>query len=323
MVKKITTLILSALLILCTLSGCTPKSEKNEKINIVCSTFPQYDWVKQILGENAGSVNLTLLVKNGTDLHNYQPSVKDIMTIGSCDMFIYVGGNSESWVEDALRQAPNKNLKVINLMEILEDKIKEETVAEGMEAHEEEEHAHSEIEYDEHIWLSVKNAVSACNYICDELCAIDGENTDIYKKNTAQYTDKLNELDVQYTSAVETAKRKTLIFADRFPFRYLTDDYNLTYYAAFPGCSAETEASFETIVFLAKKADSENVPVLLTIEGSNSSIAKTVKESSTAKNQKILSLNSLQSVTSQEVEGGLTYLSVMTDNLSVIKEALN
>lgn len=326
----------------------------SNKISIVCTTFPQYDWVKNILGEEAERFNVTLLLDNGVDMHSYQPAVKDIATAGSSDLFIYVGGESDTWVEDALKEAKNKDLKAINLMETLGNSVKEEEVVEGMqeereslghsheksskekqeqtqkESHEnsqeingQKEAADEEPEYDEHIWLSIRNAEIMVKNIEKAIEQLDSDNAKVYQTNAENYIKKLDTLDKQYANTIQNAKYKAILFGDRFPFRYMADDYDLKYYAAFAGCSAETMAGFETVTFLAKKADELRLPVILTIENSDGRIAEAVKSNTTKKNQKILAMNSLQSVTKEQIADGITYLQVMQENLSVLSEALN
>ena len=296
--------------------------DTDKKLNIVTTIFPEYDWTRAVLGDQADKVNLTMLLDNGTDLHSFQPAVKDIMKVSSCDLLIYVGGESDQWIEDALESAQNKDMKTINLMEVLGDSIKEEETVEGMQ---ESDHGHEdedEKEYDEHVWTSMRNAEVICDAIADTLEEMDPENKEIYQSNAEAYREKLSALDEEYQETVDNAKQKTLVFADRFPFRYLVDDYDLSYYAAFSGCSAESEASFKTVTFLAGKVDELGVKSVLTMEKSDDRIAQTVIENTKAKDQKILQLNSMQSITSEEIADGATYLSVMEDNLNVLKEAL-
>ena len=331
--KKIITLMLVAVLAVCALSGCgTSKSgedTKDKKIKIVTTIFPEYDWVMQILGDKADKADVTMLLDKGVDLHSYQPSTADIAKISEADVFIYVGGESDEWVEDVLKQAKNKNLKVINLMDVMGDKAKEEEVKEGMQP-EEEEHAEEakdgkeeeEVEYDEHVWLSLKNAKIFTKKIADVLSEVDKDDAKTYQANYESYAKKLDALDKKYAEAVASAKNKTLVFGDRFPFRYLVNDYGLDYYAAFVGCSAESEASFETVTFLAKKIDELGLGNVLTIEGKNHKIAKTVVDNTKNKDQKVLTMDSMQSTTSKDVKDGATYLGIMEKNLEVLKEAL-
>ena len=331
--KKIITLMLVAVLAVCALSGCgTSKSgedTKDKKIKIVTTIFPEYDWVMQILGDKADKADVTMLLDKGVDLHSYQPSTADIAKISEADVFIYVGGESDEWVEDVLKEAKNKNLKVINLMDVMGDKAKEEEVKEGMQE-EEEEHSEEakdgkeeeEVEYDEHVWLSLKNAKIFTKKIADVLSEVDKDDAKTYQANYESYAKKLDDLDKKYADAVASAKNKTLVFGDRFPFRYLVNDYGLDYYAAFVGCSAESEASFETVTFLAKKIDELGLNNVLTIEGKNHKIAKTVVDNTKNKDQKVLTMDSMQSTTSKDVKDGATYLGIMEKNLDVLKEAL-
>lgn len=295
----------------------------NKPLKIATTIFPEYDWVREILGDKAEHAEVTMLLDNGVDLHSYQPTADDIIKISDCDLFLYVGGESDGWVEDALKEATNQNMQVINLLDVLGEQAKVEEVVEGMAAEEEESEDEDEPEYDEHVWLSLKNAETLCNAISDALEEIDPANKDAYATNAASYLEKLAALDGEYQTVVDNAARKTVLFGDRFPFRYLVDDYGLSYYAAFAGCSAETEASFETISFLAGKVDELRLPCVLTIEGAQHKIAETIVQNTAEKNQSILTLDSMQSTTSTDVANGTTYLSVMESNLDVLKQALN
>ena len=472
-------------------------AEEKEELKVVTTIFPEYDWVKEIAGDKASEMDLTMLLDNGVDLHSYQPTADDIMKISDCDVFVYVGGESDGWVEDALKEAVNKDMKVVNLLEVLKDSVKTEEAKPGMQAEEGHNHGyshfadsdvqdrslsdwsgdwqsvypyledgeldkvmerkaengdktaeeykayyetgyktdvekividgenntmeftkngvsakatyeykgyqiydyesgsrgvryffeetdgsedapkyvqfsdhgiapgkaehfhiyagndgfdalseemenwptyypsdmtgeeiaedmleHEEKEYDEHVWLSLKNAQTLCGAIEEALKEADPSNSDVYASNLAAYDEKLTALDGEYQEAVDSATQKTLLFGDRFPFRYLVDDYGLNYYAAFAGCSAESEASFETISFLAKKVDELGLKNVMTIEKSDQKIAKTIIENTKDKDQKILTLDSMQATTSDDVANGTTYLSVMENNLSVLKEAL-
>ena len=500
--KKITALLLALFVLVGALAGCGKQDDTNktDKLSIVTTIFPEYDWVREILGDKADNAEVTMLLDNGVDLHSYQPTADDIVKISDCDLFIYVGGESDGWVDDALKNATNKNMKVINLLEVLGDSVKTEETVEGMQedghdhghshdeqltendiedrtlsdfagawkslhpfllngdldkfcehrAEEDEDssttkdtywekykaswqcdaekisiegnnitftyadgktvsaeytyagyqpkrndegeirsvryqfetasadapkyvqfndhghepgeaehfhiyfgndgfdalmsaktnpffvkdalsvedildelmgHDHGE-EKDEHVWLSLKNAKTLVDAISNALQEIDPDNKDTYAANTSAYIEKLSALDGAYQSAVDGAARKTVLFGDRFPFRYLVDDYGLSYYAAFAGCSAESEASFETVSFLAKKVDELGLPCVLTIEGKNHKLAETIVQSTTKKNQKVLTMDSMQSMTSKDAANGATYLSVMEQNLSVLKEAL-
>ena len=347
--KKILAIILTVALTVCCFTACSGEKKDDGKLHIVTTIFPEYDWVLNVLGENPAGADVVMLLDNGVDLHSYQPTVDDIMKVASCDLFIYVGGESDGWVRDALAQATNKNMIVINLLEVLGDKVKEEEIVEGMEHEHDHDHDHEdgdhdddhdhedgdreehdhdhehedgEVEYDEHVWLSLRNAETLVKAISQAVEKLDSANAEAYRKNTEAYVGKLRALDERYKTAVAGATNRTLLFGDRFPFRYLTDDYGLKYYAAFVGCSAETEASFETIKFLTGKVDELGLPAVMTIEGANHKIAETIVANTQAKNQKILQLNSLQSTTSEDVKKGATYLSVMEANLAVLTDAL-
>ena len=317
-VKKILSILLCTALMAACLCGCGAAAKEEKKLSVVATIFPEYDWVREILGENPGDVQLTLLLDNGVDLHSFQPTARDILTISDCDVFIYVGGESDAWVKDALSEAANENMIVIDLLDALGDAVKEEEELEGMEEHE---HEH-EAEYDEHVWLSLRNASVLCEEIEKALESIDPANQETYRKNLASYQEKLSQLDEKYAQAVASASGRTLLFGDRFPFRYLVDDYGLNYYAAFSGCSAETEAGFDTILFLASKTDELSLPAVLRIEGANHRIAETIVENTAEKNQEVLVLDSMQSATSKDVQNGVTYLSIMEKNLEVLKQAL-
>ena len=304
---------------------------EGKKIKVVSTIFPSYDWAKEVVGDLKDSYDFTLLLDKGTDLHSYQPTPDDIAKIAEADLFIYVGGESDGWVDDALKVATNKDMKVINLVEVLGDKAKTEEVVEGMQAEEEEEHsgeiaeggeACEENEIDEHVWLSLKNASGYVKSIEEALADIDKNNAATYEKNAAAYISKLNDLDKEYKDVVDASTNKTVLFGDRFPFRYLVDDYGLKYYAAFVGCSAETEASFNTVVFLANKVDELNLGDVLTIENSDGKIAKTIIDNTKDKNKNVDVLNSMQSVTAKDVEAGETYLKIMQSNLEVLKKVL-
>ena len=333
--KNVFSAVLAALMLVGILTGCTNQAEMptvtaapagsqaqpaaEEKIRIVTTIFPEYDWVREILGDKADSAEITMLLDNGVDLHSYQPTADDLIKLSDCDLFVYVGGESDGWVEDALKSAANRDRKVINLLDALGDSVKEEETVEGMQ---EEEEDHEEKEYDEHVWLSLKNAKTLVGAISAALQELDPDNKDTYAANADAYGQKLSALDAEYQKAVSAGTYKTLLFGDRFPFRYLVDDYGLSYYAAFAGCSAESEASFETVSFLARKVDEGKLPCVLTIEGKNHKIAETIVQNTAGKNQKILTMDSMQSTTSQDVARGTTYLSLMAKNLDVLKEAL-
>lgn len=289
-------------------------------VEVVATIFPIYDWVKEI--SKGSDVNINLLLDSGVDLHSFQPAVDDMVKIAKCDVFVYVGGESDEWVEDSLKNVVNKNQVSINLLKILGDKVKSEEIVEGMEhEHEHHEHEHeSESESDEHIWLSLRNAEIICKYIAEKLSELDENNKEIYSQNCSEYVKKLSELDSEYDEVIDKSMRKILLFADRFPFRYMADDYGLKYYAAFSGCSAETEASFETVMFLSNKVEELKLPYVLTIDGTKHKIAETVISNTKSKNQKILVLDSMQSTT---LNNNTSYLEIMQKNLDTLKTVLN
>ncbi len=328
----------------------TEKKPEQGKLSVVATIYPEYAWLKEILGSRADSVDLTLLIKNGVDLHSYKPTAQDIAKIASANMVVYVGGESDEWIKDALEASPKKDRAEINLMVALGDRVKAEEIVEGMQAEEEHHHEHAEaheadehehhnehaekhehhdhheeeVENDEHVWLSLKNAEILVQKIAAELVKIDPAHASLYNENAIDYVTKIKALDGDYRTAVESASRKTVLFGDRFPFRYLVDDYGIKYYAAFVGCSAESEASFETIAFLAGKMDSESLPAIFTIEQGNKKIADAVLAASkNSKEAQILTINSMQSITEQQIAEGISYLSIMQLNLDVLKKALN
>jgi len=318
--KRIALIMLALQMAVFLLSGCAgsavPATDK--KMSIVCTIFPQYDWTRQILGDKADDVELTLLLKNKSDMHSYQPTFGDIAKISDCDLFIYVGGESDLWVEDALKEATNKNMTAINLLAELGEASKEEEIKEGMESEGDEE----EGTYDEHVWLSLRNAQIFCSVIAGALSSADPGNAGYYENNLAAYLAKLESLDLEYRAAADAAQNKTLLFCDRFPFRYLTDDYGLDYFAAFAGCTADTDASIGTIIFLIEKVNELDLKKILVTESSDKGLAKTVIRESKEKEAQILVLDAMQSVTSDDAENGAAYLSITESNLNVLKEAM-
>lgn len=318
--KKLLSIISAVIIVALTLCSCGSETDKTDGLDIICTAFPQYDFVKNIIGSEEG---LILLLDDGADLHSYEPTAQDIIRIGSADIFIYGGGVSDDWAEGVIRSANNPSLKVIATMDLVST-LKEEYVA-GMqqENHVHEHHdAHSgdHSGEDEHIWLSLKNAITITRSLCETICEADPDNVEKYRLNTENYISQLTELDKEYSNVISSSARKTVLFADRFPFRYLTEDYGLTYFAAFAECSSESEASFETMAFLIDKTKELNLPFVLTIDGSDGSLAKTVCESSGAKTAV---LNSCQSVSSVDIANGTSYINIMESNLEVLREALN
>ena len=346
--RKFISIILCLALFAVMMTGCSKEKEAfaDDKLHIVTTIFPEYDWVKEILGENANHAELSMLLDNGVDLHSYQPTADDMIKISTCDLFLYVGGESDEWVEDALKETTNPDMVVINLLEELGDNVKAEELIEGMEPeidsedeevsndtaddnkvakqedNEQEGEGHED-EADEHVWLSLKNTEILCKVIADQLSELDPDHKADYTANLNSYIKRLDTLDKEYKRIVDSSAKDTILFGDRFPFRYLADDYNLNYYAAFVGCSAESEASFETIAFLARKIDELGLTSVLTIEGAKHKIAETIISNTQNKDQQQLTMDSMQSTTSTDVKNGATYLSIMEGNLEVLKSALN
>ncbi|MBQ8165022.1 MAG: zinc ABC transporter substrate-binding protein [Clostridia bacterium] len=319
--KKIVALVVVIVTVLSVFAGCGSQNEDDGVLNILCSFFPAYDWVREITA-GAQNVKVELLVESGADMHSYQATAADLVKIASCDVFVYVGGVSDGWVEDALESAPSDHRTVLNFMALLPEDRK--LCASEDELHEHDhEHDHAEKDaYDEHLWLSLKNAEILCEKISGKLAEIDPANSEKYVANTSEYCEKLKTLDGEYEKTVAAAENNTLIFGGRFPFTYLLNDYGLEHYSAFGGCSAESEASFETIIFLAGKVDELGVSAVMSVKGDTDSIAKTVVENTKNKNQQIIELDSMQSVTKKDIDGGATYLKNMQENLTALEKAL-
>ncbi len=341
--RKLIAMIITIIALL--VAGCTaaPFGADDGSLNIVCTTFPAYDWLRNLTVGNEG-VKLTLLVDGGVDLHSYQPTTDDVVKIASADLFVYGGGASDSWVEDALKEAVNDDMVVVNLMDALADRVQpmahksaaddvthnHEQENEAAHSHEhrqghQDDHANQAAhghQFDEHIWLSPKNAEIIVKQLTNQLVASDSENALLYGQNSAHYLAELKQLDDAYQKAIGEAAHNTLVFADRFPFIYLCVDYGLEYYAAFSGCSAESEASFETIAFLADKLDALELGAVLVLEHSDGKIAQTVIDNSGRDDVKIIQLNSIQSLTAAEIKDDKGYLEMMYDNLSALQEAL-
>ena len=302
MLKKITAALGAAIILASAFASCDAAPTKtNDTLDVVCTIFPCYDWTKQIVGDAPG-VNITYLLENGSDLHNFQPTADDMIKISECDVFIYVGGESDEWVDDALENARNSDMKVVKLMDVVAENTVEEELKEGME---------QESEHDED---------EDSPAIADELCTADNKNSAIYAENSNLYKTELQLLDRSFHTLLDERK-PVLIFGDRFPFRYFTEDYALDYYAAFLGCSADTEASFETIIFLAQKADELNAEYIFAIENSDCTIADAVIQNTSDKSQKIAILDSAQSVSAQQISDGATYLGIMKKNYEILEEA--
>ena len=302
-------------------SGCAntgTAAEDDGRITVVTTVFPIYDWTANIVAGD-DTVDVSYLLQNGIDPHSFQPRVDDIILIDDCDLFIYVGGESDQWIDKVIAQTDQNRRTVLDLLDILGDSARLEESVEGMETENGED---DEETVDEHVWLSLKNAEIFYRAICGALTEINPEKASLYRENCEKAITELQTLDEDYTDAVAAADRHTVLFGDRFPFLYLFKDYDLSYYAAFPGCSAETEADFETIIFLADKVDKLGLRSIAQIETSDGSIAETIRKTTKNKDQQILTFNSIQSVTMDDVENGVTYLDIMRDNLDVLKKAL-
>lgn len=307
--KKIITMLAAAMLLI---TGCSSvlKQEDNGRINITCVNFPQYDFAKNIAGDSA---NVKMLLPPGSESHTFEPSPKDIISLQHSDLFIYTGGESDNWVDEILKTMKNDNMEIIRLLEVC-DALDEE-YSEGMQAEEHE----NEHEKDEHIWTSPVNALKICGEIKDRLAKIDSSNADAYEKNFSVYSDKLSALDSKFREIVSGAKRKTLVFGDRFPFRYFVEEYGLDYYAAFPGCAEETEASISTVAFLVDKVRAEQIPVVLYTEFSDHRLADTIAAEGGAKPMR---LNSCHNVTADQFKSGIGYIDLMEENTKALEEAL-
>ena len=293
-------------------------TENNNKINVVTTIFPTYDFVRQIGGEN---VNVTMLLKPGQEAHSYEPTPKDILNIQNSDLFIYVGGENDVWVDEILDSMENNRPQTLKLLDITN--TLEEEIVEGMEDEHNHHHDHShedEASIDEHVWTSPKNSILIVKEINNILSEKDEKNSNIYNTNAENYIKSLENLDEKFRQVVDSSKRKTVLFGDRFPFIYFAKEYGINYYAAFSGCSTETEASPKTITFLINKVKEEQIPVVFTIEFSNGKIADTIVE---ATDTKKLMLNSGHNLTKEQLESGVTYLSLMEENVEILREALN
>ncbi len=304
-------LILLLAIVLCLpLVGCS--EAKDDTFTIVCTNFPLYDWARELTAGVDG-VELVLLADGGRDLHSYEPSAKDMMTISDCELFVGVGGVSEAWLTDYLKTAQRKPKKTLLLSELLSEELLEEP---KVTRDEHDDHAHGT--FDEHIWLSPRLAKRACEGLLVSLVALGGENEALYKTNFTRYAASLDGLSAMFADAVK--ETKTLVFADRYPFCYLLHDLGLTAYAAFPGCSSESEASFETVAFLAQKVDELGLASIIAVKGSDLAVAKTVAASVKGSTPEILILDSLETVTNKEIE---SYIGRMSLNVEILKKALD
>lgn len=307
-------LVSAFLCIVCALSLCActeakPESADSGKIQIVCTSFPAYDFAREIAGDKC---ELTLLIKPGSEVHSYEPTPKDIIRIQNCDLFLCNGGESEEWAEELSGDCKN----IIRMMDCVNTLTEE--ISEGMYVRGEEEDGEAEL--DEHIWTSPVNAMLICRSICDALCGIDPRNAKLYLSRTEAYSAQLAELDGQFRLAVKNSDCKTLVFADRFPMRYFTAEYGLDYYAAFPGCASETEPSAKTVAFLIDKVREEKLSAVFYMEFSNQKMADVICEDTGCVK---LPFYSVHNITAKQFEAGESYLSLMRQNLKNLKEALS
>lgn len=281
---------------------------------IISTTFSAYDWACNVVGATEG-YDLLYLTKSGVDLHSFNPTSRDITDIATADLVIYIGGPSDQWVKDAIKNKVNPKQQVICLMDFLKNQIVEEELVEGMTEKEEEEEG---IEYDEHVWMSLDNASLVTKEIASILASIDSPNASTFESNAVNYTDKLTSLKADFQGKMQERTKDTILVCDRFPFRYLFDEFDLKYYAAFPGCSAESEAGFDTVVFLSNKVDELNLSFVCVLENSPGQISKVVLDTAKKKDVEVLTLNSLQSISLKDIEVGASYISIMEDNLKTI-----
>ena len=319
--KRLLSLLLAGVLLLGALCGCSVPAKQEEGLSVVATIFPQYDFARQVMGS---SDDLTMLLRPGQEVHSYEPTPQDIIAIQNCDLFIYVGGESDAWIEDVLEGMDTSHMVILSLMDLV-DPLEEDTdsVLENPEEHSHEDgeatHLHEE-EYDEHVWTSPKNAMLITQAIYDALCDIDPANAQIYRQNTTAYLEQLEELDQDFREVIGSASRDTLIFGDRFPLLYFVREYGLNYYAAFPGCASETEPSAATVARLIDLVREEQVPVVYQIELSNGNIARSIADSSGAK---VETFYTCHNITRDDFNAGETYLSLMERNVNSLKEALN
>ena len=308
MKKIIITIVIMILGILC-ITGCE-KNNNGKGLIINSTSFPGYDFARAITKENA---KIKMLLKPGTEMHNFEPTPQDIKDIKNSDIFIYVGGDSDEWINNILDNIDTNKTKIIKLMDLV-DVVEEEHI-EGME-----EETEDEVEYDEHVWTSPANAITIVNKLKDEIIKLDPSNKEVYDNNAQEYINKISDIDSQIKEIVENGKRKEIIFGDRFPLRYFVDEYNLTYYAAFPGCAEQTEASAKTLTFLINKVKEDNIPVVFHIELSSGKIANAISSETGAK---VLEFKSAHNISQNDYDSGVTYIDIMNDNIKVLKEALN
>lgn len=325
-------LLMAALLLFTLLSGCAAQAPlpptDDGKLSVVTTNFPPYDFVRELGGDK---VSVRMLLSPGEEVHTYEPTPQDIIAISECDLFIYTGGESDAWVEDVLGSIADPDLTVLRMMDCVE--LYAEEAVEGMQAvshghdHDEEDctghdhgHGHEAVEYDEHVWTSPANAMAICAAITEALSARDSENKAFYASMLESYLAQLTALDADLRDAVATGARSTIVFSDRFPARYFAEEYGLDYFAAFPGCAEQSEASARTVAFLIDKVRDEDIPVIFTVEFSNGRMAETICAETDAV---ALQFHSCHNLTKDEFEAGMTYLDIMRQNAGNLRIALN
>ena len=306
-------------------------SDEPKKLSVVTTIFPQYDFTKQLAGNLA---DVTMLIGPGEEAHTYEPTPQDIIKIQNADIFIYAGGESESWVNGILGSFDSSGMEIIDMMTLC-DTVEEEIV-EGMEGYDSEHDENDyegneednspkettdpdEAEFDEHVWTSVDNAQIISQAISDALCKVDEDNSAVYRENCEKYLSELSSLKKEIAQTVNGGVRKTIVFGDRFPARYFTDEFGLDYYAAFAGCAEQSEPSAGTVAFLIDKVNQEDIPVVFYIELSNGKVADTIAES---KNAKTMCFNSCHNISMEQYLKGVTYVELMRQNCEALKEAL-
>ena len=310
--KKLTALLLAAIMIftLCACSSGSNEGEDSGKVKIVTTIFPQYDFARQIAG---GLAEVTMLLSPGEETHTYDPSPADIITIQSCDIFIYGGGESDTWVNDVLSSLDTSSMTLITMMDVCE------LLEEEGEEHEHE-HEHEEMAYDEHVWTSPINSMKIVQAITDALCAADPDNKSTYETNELHYLAQLETLDIKFHEVIDSAARDTLVFGDRFPLLYFAEEYGLEYRAAFPGCASNTEPSAATVAELIDMVKSDGIPIVFKIELSNGQTADTIAEASGAR---VETFYTCHTISKDDFESGETYITLMEKNIPLVKEALH
>lgn len=319
--KKFISSIFWVMLMAITLVGCTQKDVKetakiDNKLNIVATIFPQYDFTRAIVGDKA---NLSMLVSPGSSVHSFEPSPADIIKVKNADVFIYIGGESDAWIDNILKSIDISKKKIIRLMDYV-NTVEEQTV-EGME-HEKESESEGhdkkeEHEYDEHIWTSPKNAIKLIGAISDCLCEKDKTNAEFYRQNAQNYIDGIKKVDKDIASIIKNAPNKIIVVADKFPFRYFVDEYGLKYSAAFGGCSDQADASAATIAYMVDTVKKNKIPYVYYVELSNQNVAKSICEQT---DSKMLLLHSCHNVSREDFDSGVTYLSLMKQNAENLRK---